>query len=254
MRGPRPGGVPPRWSPAPVGSTPRWGRDPEGLRLTGLTAEDLIACYKRGVFPMAEARDDARVFLIDPELRGVMPLDGFHVPRRLARTVRQALYEVRIDTAFEAVIEGCAASAPDRPETWINAAIQHLYRELFVRGQAHTVECWHGERLVGGLYGVSIGGAFFGESMFSTERDASKVALVHLIGRLIVGGYGLLDAQFMTEHLSQFGAVEISRADYRHRLLEALTRPADFYRLAPAGAAGGTAGAEGVLQAITQRS
>ena len=222
--------------------------------MTGLTAEDLIACYKRGVFPMAEARDDARVFLIDPELRGVMPLDGFHVPRRLARTVRQALYEVRIDTAFEAVIEGCAASAPDRPETWINAAIQHLYRELFVRGQAHTVECWHGERLVGGLYGVSIGGAFFGESMFSTERDASKVALVHLIGRLIVGGYGLLDAQFMTEHLSQFGAVEISRADYRHRLLEALTMPADFYRLAPAGAAGGTAGAEGVLQAITQRS
>ena len=224
--------------------------------MTGLTAEDLIACYKRGVFPMAEARDDARVFLIDPEHRGVMPLDGFHVPRRLVRTVRQAPYEVRIDTAFEAVIEACAASAPDRPETWINAGIQHLYRELFVRGQAHTVECWDGERLVGGLYGVSIGGAFFGESMFSTERDASKVALVHLVGRLIVGGYSLLDAQFMTEHLSQFGAEEISRADYRHRLLDALVQPADFYRLAPvgAGAEGGAAGAEGVLQAITQRS
>ena len=205
---------------------------------------------------MAEAREDARVFLIDPEQRGVMPLDRFHVPRRLARTVRQAPYEVRIDTAFEEVIEACAASAPDRPETWINASIQHLYRELFVRGQAHTVECWLGERLVGGLYGVSIAGAFFGESMFSTERDASKVALVHLVGRLIVGDYGLLDAQFMTGHLSQFGAEEISRADYRRRLLEALTRPADFYRLAPAGAGadGGLAGAEGVLQAITHRS
>ena len=143
--------------------------------MTGLTAEDLIACYKRGVFPMAEARDDERVFLIDPEQRGIMPLDRFHIPRRLARTVRQAPYEVRIDTAFEAVIEACAASAEDRPETWINASIQHLYRELFVRGQAHTVECWEGERLVGGLYGVSIGGAFFGESMFSAERDASKV-------------------------------------------------------------------------------
>ena len=224
--------------------------------MTGLTAEDLIACYKRGVFPMAEAREDTRVFLIDPERRGVMPLERFHVPRRLARTVRRAPYEVRIDTAFEAVIEACAASAPDRPETWINASIQHLYRELFVRGQAHTVECWEGERMVGGLYGVSLGGAFFGESMFSTERDASKVALVHLVARLIVGGYGLLDAQFMTEHLSQFGAEEISRSDYRRRLLEALTRPADFYRLAPAGAggAGGAAGAEGVVQAITQRS
>ncbi len=244
MRGPRPDGA-----QAPVGRA-------QGPRLTGLTAEDLIACYKRGVFPMAEARDDARVFLIDPELRGVMPLDGFHVPRRLARTVRSAPYEVRIDTAFEAVIEGCAASAPDRPETWINASIQHLYRELFVRGQAHTVECWQADRLVGGLYGVSIGGAFFGESMFSLERDASKVALVHLVGRLIVGDYGLLDAQFMTEHLSQFGAAEISRSDYRRRLLEALTRPADFYRLAPAGAGGeaGAAGAGAVLQAITHRS
>ena len=232
------------------------GRVPRGPRLTGLTAEDLIACYKRGVFPMAEARDDARIFLIDPEQRGVMPLDRFHVPRRLVRTVRQAPYEVRIDTAFEEVIEACAASAPDRPETWINASIQHLYRELFVRGQAHTVECWQGDQLVGGLYGVSIGGAFFGESMFSVERDASKLALVHLVGRLIVGGYGLLDAQFMTEHLSQFGAEEISRADYRRRLLEALTRPADFYRLAPVGAGveGGVAGAGTVLQAITQRS
>ena len=223
--------------------------------MDGFTVEDLIACYRRGVFPMAEARDDPRVFLIDPEARGVLPLDRFHVPRRLARTVRQAPFEVRIDTAFEGVIEACAAAEEDRPETWINATIRHLYRELFARGLAHTVECWAGERLVGGLYGVSLGGAFFGESMFSTERDASKVALVHLVGRLIVGDYALLDAQFMTEHLAQFGAQEISRSDYRHRLLEALTTPADFYRLAPgAGETGAAAGAEAVLQAITHTS
>lgn len=223
--------------------------------MDGFSAEDLVACYRRGVFPMAETRDDPRVFLIDPELRGVLPLTGFHVPRRLGRTVRRAPFEVRIDTAFEAVIAACAACAEDRPETWINAQIQHLYRELFVRGLAHTVECWSGDELVGGLYGVSLGGAFFGESMFSTETDASKVALVHLVGRLIVGGYRLLDAQFMTEHLAQFGAVEIARSDYRRRLLDALSQPADFYRLAPAGAAAaGVAGGEAVLQAITQTS
>ena len=221
--------------------------------MDGFTAEDLIACYRRGVFPMAEARDDPRVFLIDPEKRGVLPLERFHIPRRLARTVRQEPFDIRVDTAFELVIEACAACAEDRPETWINTQIQHLYRDLFVRGLAHTVECWSGERLVGGLYGVSLGGAFFGESMFSTERDASKIALVHLVGRLRVGGYSLLDAQFMTDHLSQFGAEEISRSDYRRRLLDALTEPADFYRLAPAGVAGG-AGVEGALQAITQTS
>jgi leucyl/phenylalanyl-tRNA---protein transferase len=222
----------------------------------GFTAEDLIACYRRGVFPMAEARDDPRVFLIDPEQRGVLPLERFHIPRRLARTVRQGHFDVRIDTAFEEVIEACAASAPDRPETWINAEIQHLYRELFVRGLAHTVECWREDRLVGGLYGVSLGGAFFGESMFSLERDASKVALVHLIRRLVVGGYTLLDAQFMTEHLAQFGAEEISRSDYRRRLLAALTEPADFYRLAPGAGAlgGGEAAPDGALQAMTQTS
>jgi leucyl/phenylalanyl-tRNA---protein transferase len=218
----------------------------------GFTADDLIACYKRGVFPMAEARDDDRVFLIDPELRGVLPLAGFHVPRRLARTIRIGAFDIRADTAFDAVIEACARAAPDRPETWINAPIQDLYRELFGRGLAHTVECWQGAELVGGLYGVSIGGAFFGESMFSLERDASKVALVHLVGRLIVGGYGLLDTQFMTAHLSQFGAVEISRTEYRRRLAQALGVSADFYRLAPPGDPG--AAGEGVLQAIAQMS
>jgi leucyl/phenylalanyl-tRNA--protein transferase len=220
--------------------------------MTGFTADDLIACYRRGVFPMAEARDDDRVFLIDPERRGVLPLERFHVPRRLARTVRAARFDIRIDTAFDAVIEACASSAPDRPETWINAPIRHLYRELFGRGLVHTVECWLDERLVGGLYGVALGGAFFGESMFSLVRDASKVALVHLVDRLVVGGYTLLDAQFMTDHLAQFGAIEMARADYRRALAQALALPADFYKLAPLGdAEGATAG---VLQAISQTS
>ncbi len=216
----------------------------------GFTADDLIACYKRGVFPMAEARDDDRVFLIDPEQRGVLPLDGFHIPKRLARTVRRDPFEVRIDTDFEAVVEACAKPDEDRPDTWINEPIQALYRELFGRGIVHTVECWLKGELVGGLYGVSLGGAFFGESMFSTETDASKVALVHLVGRLVVGGYRLLDAQFMTDHLAQFGAREMPRAEYKRTLAKALPVAADFYRL---GSAAGAAGA-GVLQAITHTS
>jgi leucyl/phenylalanyl-tRNA--protein transferase len=220
--------------------------------MTGFTADDLVACYRRGVFPMAEARDDDRVFLIDPERRGVMPLESFHISRRLARTIRANLFEIRIDTAFDAVIDACAAPAPDRPETWINAPIRHLYRELFGRGLVHTVECWSDERLVGGLYGVALGGAFFGESMFSITRDASKVALVHLVARLIAGGYALLDAQFMTDHLTQFGAIEMTRADYRRALAKALPLQADFYRLAPL--AGVDVAGAGVLQAITQTS
>ncbi|MDR3509847.1 MAG: leucyl/phenylalanyl-tRNA--protein transferase [Caulobacteraceae bacterium] len=214
----------------------------------GFDAEDLIACYRRGVFPMADARDDDRMFLVDPERRGVLPLDGFHIPKRLARTVRSNLYQVRIDTAFDAVVEACAAARPGREDTWINEPIQYLYGELYRRGQAHSVECWLEGVLVGGLYGVSIGGAFFGESMFSTARDASKTALVHLVARLKAGRYRLLDAQFMTEHLSQFGAVEIPRALYRKRLEEALKRDADFYHL-PAYADG-----VAVLQAISQAS
>ncbi len=220
--------------------------------MTGFTADDLIACYRRGVFPMAEARDDDRVFLIDPERRGVMPLESFHISRRLARTVRANPFEIRIDTAFDAVIEACASPAPDRPETWINAPIRHLYRELFGRGLVHTVECWSDDRLVGGLYGVALGGAFFGESMFSIERDASKVALVHLVGRLIAGGYGFLPDQSITHHQSLFGAIEMARADYRRALAKALPMQADFYRLAPLEAAG--AAGIGPLQAITQTS
>ena len=216
--------------------------------MDAFTVDDLIACYAPGVFPMADAREDESLFLIDPERRGVLPLHGLHIPKRLARTVRNGPFEVRIDTAFDAVIENCAASRPGRRETWINHPIQRLYGELFARGLAHSVETWLDEELVGGLYGVSLGGAFFGESMFSTARDASKVALVHLVARLIAGGYQLLDTQFLTEHLAQFGVVEISRADYRRRLAKALSIPGDFY-----GLAGGSTGAA-CLQAISQAS
>jgi leucyl/phenylalanyl-tRNA--protein transferase len=191
-------------------------------------ARDLLDCYARGVFPMADARDDARVFLIDPERRGVIPLNGFHVSRRMARTVRAEPFEIRIDTAFRAVVQACAEAGPGRTETWINHPIEALYVALHAQGFAHSVECWAAGELVGGLYGVALRGAFFGESMFSRRRDASKVALTHLVGRLIAGGYRLLDAQFMTEHLAQFGALEISRRDYHRRLAAALKVEADF--------------------------
>jgi leucyl/phenylalanyl-tRNA--protein transferase len=210
-------------------------------------ARDLLSCYARGVFPMADAREDERVFLIDPERRGVIPLDGFHVSRRLARTVRAEPFEIRTDTAFRAVVQACAASGPGRVETWINHPIEDLYVRLHDLGFAHSVECWLDGELIGGLYGVSLQGAFFGESMFSRRRDASKVALIHLVARLMAGGYRLLDAQFMTEHLTQFGAVEISRLDYHRRLALALSAEADFQR---AGAMGGAA----ALQVISQAS
>jgi len=167
--------------------------------------QELLGCYARGVFPMADAREDDRIFLIDPERRGVIPLDRFHISRRLARTVRSDPFEIRIDTAFSEVVEACA-TAEGRAETWINRPIERMYADLFALGHAHSVECWRDDELVGGLYGVSLRGAFFGESMFSRARDASKVALVHLVARLKMTGFVLLDAQFMTEHLAQFGA------------------------------------------------
>ncbi|MGZ8364040.1 MAG: leucyl/phenylalanyl-tRNA--protein transferase [Caulobacteraceae bacterium] len=213
-----------------------------------LGIDDILDCYRRGVFPMAEARHDERIFLVDPDERGVLPLRGFHVPRGLARTVRAEPYEIKTDTAFTEVIRACAAPARGRTETWINPAIEQIYADLFTLGHAHSVEAWKDGALVGGLFGVSIGGAFFGESMFSTARDASKVALVHLVARLAAGGYVLLDAQFITGHLTQFGAEEVTRAVYLGRLKEALTIDADFYRLAP------FSGGEAVLQAISQAS
>jgi leucyl/phenylalanyl-tRNA--protein transferase len=219
--------------------------------LEDFTVDDLIACYERGVFPMADSRHDEDIFLVDPEKRGIFPLNQFHIPRRLARSVRADLYQIRIDTAFDAVVRQCAMTNPNRPErqdTWINGPIEALYGELFQRGLAHSVECWQDGKLVGGLYGVTLGAAFFGESMFSLARDASKIALVHLVARLKLGRFQLLDAQFMTDHLAQFGAVEINRIDYKRKLGSAVISLADFYRL-PAYAAGAE-----VLQAINHAS
>jgi leucyl/phenylalanyl-tRNA--protein transferase len=216
--------------------------------MRGFGAQDLIDCYTRGVFPMAEGRDDPRIYLLDPDERGVLPLDGFHIPRSLKKTVRQDLYQVSVNECFEDVVRGCAAPAPGREETWINSGIFSLYSELHRRGHAHSVECWAGGELVGGLYGVTLGGAFFGESMFSRRRDASKVALVHLVARLRVGGFVLLDTQFTTEHLERFGTETISRADYKTRLASALDVKADFHAL-PAEFSGAQA-----LQSSTQTS
>lgn len=217
--------------------------------MSAFGARDLLDCYARGVFPMADAREDSRVFLIDPERRGVLPLRGFHVPKRLARTVRADPFEVRVDTAFHEVVLACAASGPGRMETWINRPIEQLYLRLHDLGHAHSVECWQGDELVGGLYGVSLKAAFFGESMFSRRRDASKVALVHLVARLVAGGYRLLDAQFMTEHLAQFGAEEIPRLAYHRRLRHALEAEADFYRLGGGASALGSGAGAGVGEA-----
>ena len=211
------------------------------------SADDLIECYRRGIFPMADARDDPNVFLVDPVQRGILPLAGFHVSRRLARTIRADGFEVRVDSDFAAVIAACAQVAPDRNETWINAPIRALCIELHARGLAHSVESWREGQMVGGLYGISLGGAFFGESMFSRSRDASKVALAHLVARLKVGGYQLLDAQFATQHLLKFGLLEVPRAEYQRRLARALTARGDFAALSVQG--GGA-----VLQAISQAS
>ncbi len=191
--------------------------------------DDLLACYRRGVFPMADSRDDPNLFLVDPERRGILPLDAFHIPRRLRRRVCQDPYTLRFDTAFTRVVEACAEPQPGRPDTWINSAIINLYGALHQRGYAHSVECWDGDRLVGGVYGVALGGAFFGESMFSRATDASKIALVHLVAYLLERGFLLLDAQFYNAHLAQFGLVEISREAFRARLREALKAPVSFY-------------------------
>ncbi|SJZ56989.1 leucyl/phenylalanyl-tRNA--protein transferase [Enhydrobacter aerosaccus] len=195
-----------------------------------ITPELLLQAYRIGVFPMGERRDDPKLYWLDPRQRAILPLDDFHLPRRLARTVRSGHFEVSADTAFADVLRACAEPRPGHPESWINEPIVELYSELHRRGHAHSIECWREGRLVGGLYGVSVGAAFFGESMFSRERDASKVALVHLVARLIKGGFKLLDCQFMTEHLRSFGAVEIPREHFRVLLTEAVGRPASFYR------------------------
>jgi leucyl/phenylalanyl-tRNA--protein transferase len=187
-----------------------------------LTPEILLRAYAEGIFPMAERRDDPTLFWVSPDHRGIIPLDAFHVPKRLSRTVRSDRFTVTTNRAFRDVMRACAAPAEGREESWINAEILHLYAALHASGAAHSVECWREGKLVGGLYGVQLGGAFFGESMFSRERDASKVALVHLVARLIKGGFTLLDTQFITSHLAQFGTIEIPREAYLERLKRAI--------------------------------
>ena len=201
-----------------------------------ITPQVLLKAYACGIFPMAESADDPGLYWIEPQLRGVIPLDAFHVPRRLARSVRANRFEIRIDNDFDSVITACAAPARGRGKTWINRRIRRLYRELYARGHCHTVETWVDGRLVGGLYGVQLGSAFFGESMFHRERDASKIALVHLVARLKRGGFNLLDAQFMTAHLANFGAIEIDRDRYHRILADAIHGEARIERTPLSGA------------------
>ncbi|MGJ3231134.1 MAG: leucyl/phenylalanyl-tRNA--protein transferase [Oceanicaulis sp.] len=216
--------------------------------MRGFGVEELLSCYARGVFPMAESRDDPRIFLLEPDLRGVIPLDAFHIPKSLKKTVKRDVFTVTVDRCFASVVRRCAEPSPGREDTWINDSIESLYLEMHAAGHAHSVECWKDGALAGGLYGVRLGAAFFGESMFSRATDASKTALVHLVARLKTGGFMLLDAQFTTEHLERFGARGVPRRAYKRMLAEAIAREADFDAF-PAGASGAYA-----LQSITQTS
>jgi leucyl/phenylalanyl-tRNA--protein transferase len=202
--------------------------DPYALKLT---PEMLLSAYAHGIFPMAENAQSNDLFWVDPDERGVIPLGNFHVSKSLKKKMRRNAFEVRVDTNFLAVVANCAAERHDSQETWINDEIVELYHALFRAGHCHTVEVWKAGNLVGGLYGIALGGAFFGESMFHKERDTSKIALAHLVDRLNVGGFQLLDTQFITDHLRSLGAIEISRANYHKQLNHALEIDADFYRL-----------------------
>jgi leucyl/phenylalanyl-tRNA---protein transferase len=199
--------------------------------LIEITPEVLLKAYACGIFPMAESADDPALYWVEPEMRGIIPLDRFHISSRLARTVRSDRFIVAINRDFDGVLDGCAEPQPGRPRTWINARIRALYRKLYERRHCHSVEVYDGDKLVGGLYGVALGRAFFGESMFHRARDASKVALVHLVARLRAGGFKLLDTQFVTDHLKTFGAIEVPQRQY-HKLLEAaLSGEGDFAAL-----------------------
>ena len=239
-----------RLAPAAGGSYAR--------RMPILSPQLLLCAYASGLFPMANDRHDPTIHWIEPRRRGILPLDGFRQPRSLRKAVRRQRYEIRADAAFERVIEACAAPRPERPRTWLNEELIGLYCELHEMGFAHSVEAWEGARLVGGLYGVSLGAAFFGESMFTRERDASKIALVALVERLRAGGYGLLDTQFVTDHLRRFGAIEVSAETYRRELQRAIARQAVFYsdegRVVSAPAWSSFAGSIGASQSTTQTS
>jgi leucyl/phenylalanyl-tRNA--protein transferase len=216
--------------------------------MISVTPELLLRAYENGVFPMAEHRFDDRLAWIDPKTRGILPFETFHVPRSLAKVVRRDTFEIHVDRAFLVVVRGCAAPGPDRWGTWISERIENLYGELHAMGHAHSVEAWADGELVGGLYGVVRGAAFFGESMFSRATDASKVALVHLMARLKVGRFRLVDTQFVTDHLQRLGAVEVGRQQYHRLLLDALEHKGDFF-LMPQGVPGASA-----LQSLTQTS
>jgi leucyl/phenylalanyl-tRNA--protein transferase len=195
---------------------------------TFITPQILLKAYATGLFPMAEKANDPTIYWVEPELRGIMPLDSFHTPRSLKKEVRRGTYQITFNEAFNNVVKACAAPAPGREETWINEPIRLLYSELHDLGHAHSVEAWYNDELVGGLYGVSLGRAFFGESMFSRRTNASKVALVHLIERLNERGFVLLDTQFTNDHLTQFGTIEVPRAEYEKMLEVALIGEAEF--------------------------
>ncbi|TCV72500.1 leucyl/phenylalanyl-tRNA--protein transferase [Neorhizobium sp. R1-B] len=196
-----------------------------GRYYPAITPDILLRAYSIGLFPMAESSDDPEIFWVEPEMRGILPLDGFHISKSLAKTVRKRPFDIRFDTAFERVITYCAEPAEDRPSTWINTTIRKLYTELHRMGHAHSVEAWEDEELVGGLYGVSLGSAFFGESMFSRRTNASKICLVHLVERLRAKGFTLLDTQFTTEHLKTFGAIDIPKDEYLKLLKKAVDVP-----------------------------
>jgi leucyl/phenylalanyl-tRNA---protein transferase len=196
-----------------------------------ITPDILLRAYSIGLFPMAESAEDPNLFWVDPETRGIFPLDNLIISSSLAKCIRSERFEIRIDHDFAGLIDGCAAASEGRDKTWINNRIRLLYGELFVQGHVHTVECWRQDRLVGGLYGVALGAAFFGESMFHRETNASKVALVHLAARLVAGGFRLLDTQFVTPHLASLGAVEVSKHVYRQMLADAVAARADFLQL-----------------------
>jgi len=216
--------------------------------MSTITPEILLKAYAAGIFPMAESEDDPELFWVDPDFRGILPLDQFHVPRRLIRTIRTQRFSIRIDTSFEKVIKACASQSAERPSTWINQQVLNLYNQLFDMGHCHSIEAWHEGELVGGLYGIALGSAFFGESMFTRKTDASKIALVYLVARLIHGGYSLLDTQFVTDHLKRFGTIEIDREEYHARLAQALDTRGDFYSL------GLDCGPEDILQLISHTS
>ncbi|HTS41958.1 MAG TPA: leucyl/phenylalanyl-tRNA--protein transferase [Xanthobacteraceae bacterium] len=217
--------------------------------LVEITPEVLLKAYACGIFPMAESAEDPTLYWIEPEQRGIIPLERFHVPARLARTVRAETFTIRINHDFNAVLAGCAEPRPGRTRTWINARIRTLYRKLHDIGHCHSVEAYVGDELVGGLYGVNLGCAFFGESMFHRARDASKVALVHLVARLKIGGFKLLDTQFVTDHLKTFGAIEVGRRQYSKLLEAALVGEADVGALI---ANKQLSGAEALAQAVSK--